>query len=64
MDVKWLLLEQFELKELQHTFGKLSQSPVACFVSQAVIFLQELVESEFKIIPYMQHQLIRVCTNI
>ena len=48
-------------------FGMLAKGPVACFVvvvSQAIFFLQWLHESKFKIIPYMQHQLISVCTNM
>ena len=47
-------------KRTQNTFGKLAKRPVACFVrvvSQAIIFLQWLYESEFKSIPYKQHKL-------
>ena len=58
VDVKWLYLEQFELKE--------PKILVACFVvvlSQAIIVLQWLCESKFKMMTYMKHQLIRVCTN-
>ena len=32
VDVKWLYLELFELKEPQNTFGMLVKSPVDCFV--------------------------------
>ena len=56
MDVKQLLLEQFELKDGQNIFGKLAKGPEASFVvvvSQAIILLQYLCESKFKIIPYM-----------
>ena len=54
-------------KRSQHTFGKLANCPIACFVvvvSQAIIVLHWLCESKFKSIPYIQHQLINVCTNI
>ena len=43
-----------------------AKNHVTCFVvmvSQAIIFAQQLCESEFKTIPYMAHQLISVCTN-
>ena len=44
VDAKWLLLEQFELKEPKILLANLSkESPVVCFVmvvSQAIIFLR------------------------
>ena len=59
VDIKWILLEQNELKEFKICFDKLAKSLVACFV--VVVFSGN---RKFKLIPYMQHQLISVCTNI
>ena len=36
VDVTWLLLEQFGVKEPKNTFDKLAKSPVACFIVSAV----------------------------